>query len=118
MEPQFLMMLPNASAEEIIFIKNLTREMSPEEQMQFVSLYQGRRKDQQTIIILTCLGFLGVSGIQRFILGQVGMGILFLFTGGLCMIGTIIDLVNAQKLAKEYNQKQAFEVTNLMRTIR
>lgn len=111
------MMLQNAQPEEIFFIKNLTKDMMPEEQMRFITIYQGRRKDQQTILILTCLGFVGVSGLQRFVLGEIGLGVLYLFTGGICMIGTIVDLVNSQKLVNEYNQKQALETMNIMRAI-
>ncbi|MDB5115968.1 MAG: hypothetical protein JWQ79_1460, partial [Mucilaginibacter sp.] len=50
---------------------------------------------------------------QRFIVGQIGMGILYLFTIGLCFIGSIMDLVNHKTLALEYNQKMAFESFNL-----
>jgi TM2 domain-containing membrane protein YozV len=62
------------------------------------------------ILVTACLGFIGFAGIHRFITGQIGMGILYFFTAGLCLIGTIIDLINHQKLAFEYNRKQANEV--------
>ena len=42
-------------------------------------------------------------------IGQIGMGLLYLFTGGLCLIGTIIDLINYQDLAFEYNRKMILE---------
>jgi hypothetical protein len=38
------------------------------------------------------------------------MGILYLLTGGLCLIGTIVDLINYKNLAFEYNQKVAQEI--------
>ena len=56
-------------------------------------------------MICTILGFLGIGGIQRFITGQIGMGILYLLTLGLCYIGTIIDLINYKKLTLERNQE-------------
>ena len=52
---------------------------------------------------------------SRFILGQIGMGILYLFTVGLCFIGTIVDLVNYKQLTLEYNQQQAQEIILLMK---
>ena len=55
------------------------------------------------------------GGIQRFYLGQIGMGILYLFTYGLCLIGTIMDLVNNKSLTNEFNQKAAQEVAMMMR---
>ena len=60
------------------------------------------------------LGFIVVAGVHRLLLGQIEMGILYLFTGGLCLVGTIIDLVNHQKLAFEYNQKVANEVAAII----
>ena len=39
-----------------------------------------------------CL-FLGVFGAHKFYEGKVLAGVLYLFTGGLCLIGVIIDLV-------------------------
>jgi hypothetical protein len=37
------------------------------------------------------------------------MGILYLFTGGLCAIGTIVDLINNRSLALDYNKQAAYE---------
>ena len=42
------------------------------------------------LVLLLCLGALGA---HKFYLGQTGKGILYLFTGGLCGIGLIIDLI-------------------------
>ena len=66
-------------------------------------------------MILTLLGLLGIAGIQRFILDQIGMGILYFLTAGLCLLGTIIDLVNYRKLAFEYNSRQAQQVASLVK---
>ena len=37
------------------------------------------------------------------------MGLLYFFTGGLCFIGTIIDIINYKKNAFEFNQVVAAE---------
>jgi len=37
--------------------------------------------------------FLGGLGVHRFMKGDIGMGILYLLTGGLCGIGWLIDLI-------------------------
>lgn len=44
-------------------------------------------------VALVLLLLVGVLGIHKFYLGQIGAGILYLLTGGLCGIGLIIDLI-------------------------
>jgi TM2 domain-containing membrane protein YozV len=39
------------------------------------------------------IGFVGIAGIQRFILGEIGMGYFIVYVA-FGFIGTIIDLVN------------------------
>ena len=72
-------------------------------------VYAGKRKSPQDMLIFCIIGTCLVPGLQRFIVGQVGMGLLFLFTGGLCLVGSIVDLVNHKTLAFEYNKKIAYE---------
>ena len=43
------------------------------------------------------------------------MGILYLFTAGLCFIGSIVDIVNHKQLAFEHNQKMVFESLQMVR---
>ncbi len=45
-----------------------------------------------TAYILWCLCLFGICGVQRFYTGQIGIGLLYLFTFGLCGIGQLIDL--------------------------
>jgi len=107
--------LPELTGEEMLYVQNLIKDMSDEQARSFAGVYRARRKDPQLILILTLLGFVCFAGIQRFVLNQIGMGILYLLTGGLCFIGTIIDLVNYQKMAFESNRKVADEVAVLIR---
>lgn len=50
-------------------------------------------KNKKTALLLCCLGFLGIGGIHYFYVGRYGKGLLFLFTGGFFLIGTILDLM-------------------------
>jgi len=102
--------LPELSGEELVYIQNLIDGYDDDRARSFATAYRAQRKDPTVILILVLLGFAGFAGIHRFILGNVGMGILYLFTVGLCWIGTIVDLVNYQKLAFEANQKAALTI--------
>lgn len=53
---------------------------------------QDRRFKNKWIAFFLCL-FLGAIGVHKFYEGKIGMGILYLFTGGLAGIGVIIDLI-------------------------
>jgi TM2 domain-containing membrane protein YozV len=114
--PNVFQLMPSLEADEMVFVQELIKDMNDSQAQQFAMAYMARRKDPSNILIFTVIGFIGIAGIQRFVLNQVGMGILFLLTGGLCVIGTIVDLVNYKKLAFEYNSKQAQLVAGMMKT--
>ena len=103
------MSLSGVSAEEIGFLQQATAGLDENQQKYFYMVYSGKRKSPQDMLIFCIVGLCVVPGLQRFITGQVGMGLLYLFTVGLCFIGSIVDLVNHKDLAMEYNKKVAFE---------
>ena len=107
--------MPEITGEEMLYVQALIKDMEDDKARTFASVYRTRRKDPQMILITTLLGFVGFAGVHRFIMGQIGMGILYFFTAGLCLIGTIVDLVNHQKLAFDHNQKIANEVLSMIR---
>jgi hypothetical protein len=47
------------------------------------------------------------KSLQRLLLGETGMGLLFLLTGGLFFMRTILDLATYKTLAFSYNQRVA-----------
>ncbi len=112
---KILEVLPELTGEEMVHVQNLIKDWDDEKARSFANIYRTRRKDPQLILVTALLGLIIVAGVHRFLMGQIGMGLLYLFTAGLCLIGTIIDLVNYQKLAFEFNQKVANEVSVLMR---
>ncbi len=77
-------------------------------------IYRSKRKDPQTILLTCLLGVVCVAGIHRFLVGEIGMGILYVLTGGLCLIGTIVDAVNHKTIALDYNQKMLAETMVMM----
>ena len=58
-------------------------------------------KDPTTLLLVSI--FLGTLGIDRFMLGDIGMGVLKLLTLGCCGILTIVDWFTISKKARERN---------------
>ena len=109
MKPNLINLVPSIEGEELVYLQMLTKELGEEQLVNFIALYNGKRKKTDQILLGCVLGFVCVAGIQRFMVGQTGMGLLFLFTGGFCFIGTILDTINHKRLTFEYNQKMARE---------
>jgi TM2 domain-containing membrane protein YozV len=103
-------LMPQLEGEEMVNVQAIINDMDDETARRFTNVYLTRRKDPMLILLTTLLGFFVVAGIQRFLLGQIGMGLLYLFTAGLCFIGTIVDLVNYKTLAFDFNLGVAREV--------
>ncbi len=85
-------------AESIMMLRNKLESL-PDEKLYLLQSIE--LKDPSTILLISI--FLGAYGIDRFMLGDVGMGILKLLTGGLCGILTIIDWFTVSSSAKELN---------------
>lgn len=102
---------------ELDLLQKVTNEMNEDQVKNFVMLYSGKRQTPNDILIFTLLGFIGVAGVQRFVTRQLGMGIIYFFTAGLCFIGTIIDLINNKSIALDYNQEVAIECAQMARMI-
>jgi len=109
MQPNAYMMLPGITAEEIGFLQQATAGLDENQQKYFFNVYAGKRKSAQDVLLFTLIGFLGIAGVHRFVLGQIGMGLVYFFTGGFCLIGTIVDLINHKALAMDYNKKMAYD---------
>ena len=112
--PTLMKLLYDTTPEEMITINNMVRNLPDDQIQQFVMIYRSKRKDPQSILLACLLGLILVAGIHRFLVGEIGMGILYVFTGGLCFIGTIVDAVNHKSIALEYNQKMIAETMMMM----
>ena len=107
--PKLFTLVPGLTHEEIKFLGPLAEDLTDQQIETFANIYSGRRKSPDTILLTALLGFVIAAGVHRFILGQIGMGILYLLTGGLCFIGTIVDLVNYKSMTMAFNEEQAHE---------
>lgn len=115
MQPNAYMMLPGITPEEMGFLQQATADLDENQKRNFFNIYSGKRKSPSDMLLFCILGLCIVPGLQRFIVGQIGMGILYLFTIGLCFVGSIVDLVNHKTLAFEYNKKMAYEAFQIVK---
>lgn len=85
-------------AEKITLVREKLLAM-PDEKYVMVSSVD--YKDPTTLLIVSL--FLGTLGVDRFMIGDVGLGVLKLLTGGCCGILTIIDWFTIMNKTKEVN---------------
>lgn len=88
----------NFTAQQWVIINNKLESL-PNEKSNNVMTTTFRNPTTMLIISL----FLGQYGIDRFMLGETGLGILKLLTCGGCGIWTIIDWFSIQQKTKDYN---------------
>lgn len=92
-------------AEKIPFLRDRLMMCDPQH---FMMVSTVEMKDPTTILLLSI--FLGGLGIDRFMLGDTGMGVLKLLTCGCCGVLTIIDWFNVQNKARELNFQRIMAV--------
>lgn len=85
-------------SEKLVYLKNKMMEMD-ENKFEMISTID--LKSPQTIILISI--FLGALGVDRFMIGDIGMGILKLLTGGLCAILWFFDLFTISDRVKKIN---------------
>lgn len=106
--------MPDLEPNEALFIKELVHELDEEDIETFINIYRDRRRKPQDMLIFSVVGLFVVPGLQRFVLGQIWMGLLYLFTIGLCFVGSVVDLINYRNLALEYNEEVALDVVEMI----
>ena len=67
-------------------------------------------KSTGTSYLLWLLCFVGFFGIHRFYNGKIITGLIWLFTGGLLLIGQIIDLFLIPGMVEDANRRFASDV--------
>ena len=67
-------------------------------------------KSTGTSYLLWLLCLLGFCGIHRFYNGRIITGLIWLFTGGLFLIGQIIDLLLIPGIVEDANRRFASDV--------
>lgn len=84
--------------EKLMYLKDKLRTID-EQKFSLVSTIEF--KNPTTILLISL--FLGAFGIDRFMIGDTGIGILKLLTLGACGILTIVDWFTVSKKTKDVN---------------
>lgn len=87
-------------ADKLIIIREKMLQMDEDKFMALTAM-MGDLKDPTVSLI--CSIFLGYLGIDRFLIGDVGMGVLKLLTAGGCMILAFMDIFLISSRTKEKN---------------
>ena len=85
-------------AEKMVFLKE---KLYAVDESKFSLISCVDLKDPTTLLLVSL--FLGSFGVDRFMIGETGMGVLKLLTGGCCGILTIIDWFSIQSKTRELN---------------
>ena len=85
-------------AEKIAYLKDKLRTI---DEQKFSLLQTIELKDPTNILLVSI--FLGGLGIDRFMIGDTGIGILKLLTAGCCGILAIVDWFTISKKTKDLN---------------
>ncbi|ERL26206.1 MULTISPECIES: TM2 domain-containing protein [Leptotrichia] len=84
-------------------INELKARLSKLSQNQFNAIQGIQLKDPMIMLLLSL--FLGSWGIDRFLLKEIGLGIIKLLTAGGCGIWTIVDWFLVMNRTREFNYK-------------
>lgn len=92
-------------AEKVAIVRE---KMAQVDDSRYATISSIEFKDPTTMLLISI--FLGELGIDSFMMGKTGRGILKLLTMGLCGILWLIDLINIQKQVKDYNYNAIMQI--------
>ena len=62
-------------------------------------------KEREVWVTYLLWFLLGFVGVHKFYLGKMGWGILYIFTGGLFVIGWLVDIFTIPSQVRRYNEQ-------------
>ena len=92
-------------------IRQTLEQIGPQKASQALAM---EYKDPTVALCLSLICFLGVSGIDRFYIGDIGLGVGKLITGGGCGIWALIDLFLIMGATKEKNYQKFMQNINFL----
>jgi TM2 domain-containing membrane protein YozV len=91
----------------------LTQGMTDQQIHMFNAQFAGVRKDRTVLLVVSI--FVGHLGVDRFLLGDVGLGLAKLFTCGGLGVWTVIDWFLIMGRADDLNRQNAHQIANAIR---
>ncbi len=91
----------------------LTQGMTDQQKFLFNAQFGGVRKDRMLMLVISI--FLGHFGVDRFILGDVGLGVGKLLTFGACGVWTVVDWFLILGRTDDFNRQKAHEIAMAIR---
>jgi|GEM_PF-3726071 len=89
----------------------------PDNAQRFQLMYLKRKKSKAVAQLLNLIAFAGLGGLQRFYLGDIGLGIAHLLTVGFFWIGTIIDMIALNQRVNKANVNIAMQTLEMVRAM-
>ena len=86
----------------------IREKMAQADDSRYATISSVELKDPTTMLLVSI--FLGELGVDRFMMGEAGMGVLKLLTGGLCGILWLIDIISISGKVKEYNYNELMKI--------
>lgn len=86
----------------------IREKMAEIDDSRYVTISSVELEDSTTMLLISI--FLEEFGVDRFKMGETGMGILKLCTGDLCGILWLIDVIGISKKVKTYNYNELMRV--------
>lgn len=86
----------------------LIQDLSDQQKVLFNSQFASERKDRTLVFILSVI--FGYLGVDRFMVGDIGFGVLKLLTFGGCGLLWLIDLFLIWGRVDDFNRRKASEI--------
>ncbi len=86
----------------------IREKMAQADDSRYATISSVELKDPTTMLLVSI--FLGELGVDRFMMGEAGMGVLKLLTCGLCGILWLIDIIGISNKVKESNYNELMKI--------
>jgi len=91
----------------------LTQDLSDPQKVLFNGQFASEKKDRTLIFVVSLI--FGYLGVDRFLVGDIGWGVLKLLTFGGCGILWLVDLFLIWGRVDDFNRRKAHEILDTIR---